>query len=107
LAKSPSAGFPIAIERAMVCGTTGSTAPASSRTRRTIGAHPAALAPKIRGAVPATSPAVVNSWNPLRSFVTSEPPAIGATTAVGSRHPSCSAISNAASSTLHRSSRAG
>jgi len=51
LAKSPSAGFPIAIERAMVCGTTGSTAPASSRTRRTIGAHPAAWAPKIRGAV--------------------------------------------------------
>ena len=35
----------------------------------------------------------MNSPNPLRSLVSSEPPAIGATTALGKRQPSCSAIS--------------
>src|SRR5256885_7962054 len=42
---------------------------------------------------PRTSPASRNSPNPLRSFERREPPAIGATTAVGRRQPSCSAIS--------------
>ena len=60
-----------------------------------MGEQPAACAPYIRGPVPATSPACASSWKPLSSFVTSEPPAIGAMTASGNRQPSCSAISNA------------
>ena len=79
----------------MVRGTTGVIASALSRTNCTMGAQPAAWAPKMRGAPPLTSPAALNSRNPLRSFVTREPPAIGAITAVGSRQPSCSAISKA------------
>ena len=45
LANSPSAGFPMAIERAMVFGTTGTMASAPSRTSRTIGAQPSAWVP--------------------------------------------------------------
>lgn len=54
-AKGPSAGFPIAIERAIVFGISGTIFAPPRSTSRTI----------------------------------------GATTAVGSRHPSCSTISNA------------
>src|SRR5881628_1735878 len=94
-ANTPSAGLPIARERQMVWGTSGSSASPPRSTRRTIGAHPAACAPYSRGSLPRTSPASRNSPNPFRSFERSEPPAIGATTAVGRRQPSCSAISYA------------
>ena len=94
-ANMPSAGLPIAIESAMVFGISGTMRSSPRSTSRTIGAHPSAWAPNSRGGSPVTSPASRNSPNPLCSLVTSDPPAIGATTALGSRHPSCSAISNA------------
>ena len=94
-ANVPSAGFPIAIERAMVFGISGTMWSSPRSRRRTIGAHPAACAPYKRGGAPDANSAESTSPNPLRSLVTTEPPAIGAMTAVGNRHPSCSAISNA------------
>src|SRR5438093_7622251 len=94
-ANTPSVGLPIARERQMVWGTSGSSTSPPRSTRRTIGAHPAACAPYSRGSLPRTSPASRNSPNPLHSFERSEPPAMGGTTAVGSRQPSCSAISYA------------
>src|SRR5256885_1884901 len=79
----------------MVLGPWGWIASLPRPTSRRRGAHPAACVPYSRGGRPATSPASRNSPNPFRSFESSEPPAIGATTAVGSRQPSCSAISYA------------
>ena len=81
---------------AIVFGTSGRiTISSPGRSARTIGAHPSACAPKSLGSGSLTMPAAMSSLNPFASFVTSDPPAIGATTAVGSRQPSCSAISNA------------
>ena len=76
-------------------GISGTSVESPRSQSRTIGAHPDACVPYTRGVVPSTSPASTNSLNPLPSFVTSEPPAIGATIALGSRQPSCSTISYA------------
>ena len=92
-AKRPSAGFPMARDRAMVRGTTGSTRSPPRATRSTMGEQPAAWAPKIRGRGPSASPAFASSAKPLSILVRSEPPAMGAMTAPGSRQPSCSTIS--------------
>ncbi len=67
-ARSPSAGLPIASERATVAGRTGRTAAPASKAVAT-GAHPAAWPPTSRGDVPSARPrssSSVNAWFELR-----------------------------------------
>ncbi len=93
-ARSPSAGLPIASERAIVAGRTGFTAAPSANEVAT-GAQPSAWPPTSRGTSPSASPSSSKSENPWWSFVKSDPDAIGQTTTSGARQPSCSAISYA------------
>ncbi len=59
------------------------------------GAQPAGWPPMWRVVGASMRPTVASSSNPRRSFVYSDPDAMGATMASGARHPSCSAISKA------------
>ena len=93
-ASSPSAGLPIASERAIVAGRTGRTRPPSWKAVAT-GAQPSAWPPTSRGGAPSTSPSSCSSAKPWCTFENIAPEAIGATTASGVRQPSCSAISKA------------
>ena len=74
---------------------TGFTWSRFSSTMSTIGAHPAAWEPWMRGlrAGALTRPSFSSSPNALPILVTSEPPAIGTTMCAGSFQPSCSATS--------------
>ena len=93
-ASSPSAGLPIASDRASVFGRIGLTFSPVANASAT-GAQPSAWPPYSRGSRPSTSPTLASWEKPCRSFVKSEPEAIGQATASGSSQPSCSAISNA------------
>src|SRR2546429_375790 len=94
IAASPSAGLPIASERAIVSGRTGFTGRSSANAAAT-GEQPTAWPPTSRGAAPLTSPSSRKSRNPRATFECNEPDAIGQTTTSGSSHPSCSATSYA------------
>ena len=89
---SPSAGLPIASERAIVFGRTGFTFSPLWNAVAT-GEQPSACPPKSRGVVPSTSPSSSSSPKPWCTFENIAPEAIGAMTASGSSQPSCSAIS--------------
>ncbi len=93
-ARSPSAGLPIASERAIVFGRTGFTFAPSANAVAT-GEQPSAWPPIRRGVVPSTSPSSSSSLKPWCTFENIAPDAIGAITASGSSQPSCSAISKA------------
>ncbi len=93
-ARSPSAGLPIASDRAIVFGRTGRTF-ASAWNAVATGLQPSAWPPNSRGVVPSTSPSSRSSAKPWCTFVNIAPDAIGAITASGNVQPSCSAISNA------------
>src|SRR5439155_3265061 len=93
-ARSPSAGAPIASDRAIVAGRTGVTARSSAKASAT-GAQPAAWPPMMRGRDPSTRPRRSSCPKPCQSFVRSDPEATGEMTASGSSQPSCSATSKA------------
>ena len=91
-ASSPSAGLPIASDRAIVLGRTGATFVPSANASAT-GEQPSACAPINRGCAPSTRPSSRSSLKPWCTFENIAPDAIGATTASGNVQPSCSAIS--------------
>src|SRR5712664_2013072 len=93
MAKGPSAGLPMASERAMVLGFCGSKRARLRLTPSEMGEQPVACAPKNFTGLASTQPSVTSSRNALAILVMSEPPAMGTTTLSGSRQPSCSAIS--------------
>src|SRR6202011_5160467 len=93
IAYGPSAGLPMASERAMVLGFCGSKRASPRFTALEIGEHPVACAPKNFPDFSSTQPSVTSSRNPLAILPISEPPAMGTTTLSGSLQPSCSAIS--------------
>ena len=93
-AKSPSAGLPIASERAIEFGRTGVTV-VRSRNAVATGWQPAAWPPTSAGPTPSTRPRARSSANPCPTLWKSAPEAIGATTTSGVRQSSCSAISYA------------
>src|SRR6266478_5152198 len=93
MAKGPSAGLPMARERAIVLGFCGSKRARLRFTPSEIGEQPVACAPKNFTGFASTQPSITNSRNAFAIFVMSEPPAIGTTTLSGSAQPSCSAIS--------------
>src|SRR5919107_383966 len=92
-AYGPSAGLPIASERAIVDGFTGLTVSQPFSYAVAIGEQPVAWAPYTFHGEPSTSPSLVSSPKALSTLVSSEPDAIGMTTCSGSRQPSCSATS--------------
>ena len=92
-AAGPSAGLPIARERAMVLGRCGRMSSVPSLTAVEMGEQPLACAPKKRTGLLSTRPSSISSLNAFRILRISEPPAMGQTTLSGSRQPSCSAIS--------------
>jgi len=89
----PSAGLPIASERAMVSGRTGRTTSTPASNAAATGEQPVACAPNTLYGVGSTSPSLPNSVKPLSTLVSCEPEATGTTTCSGSRHPSCSVTS--------------
>jgi len=89
----PSAGLPMASERAMVSGRTGCTTSWPSSNALATGEQPVAWAPNTRYGVGATSPRVPSSVKPLSTLVSCDPEATGTTICSGSRQPSCSATS--------------
>jgi hypothetical protein len=93
-ANMPSAGFPIASERAIVWGFTGCTSSAPSRKAWATGLQPSAWAPLTRYRCSSTAPTAISSLKARWIFVSRAPDAIGTTTWSGSRQPSCSATSN-------------
>src|SRR5581483_2705979 len=94
IARSPSAGLPIAIDDAIERGRTGITARSSANAVAT-GAQPAACAPNRRGRSPVLSPRRSSCWKPCQIFVNIAPEPIGTNTASGVSQPSCSQISKA------------
>ena len=93
MAKGPSAGLPMASERAIVLGFCGSKRERLRFTPSEMGEQPVACAPKNFTGLASTQPRVTNSRNAFAILVISEPPAMGTTTLSGSVQPSCSAIS--------------
>ena len=91
----PSAGLPIASERAIVFGRCGVMTSAPSLKAVATGEQPVACAPNKIGAGPSTRPSSMNSLKPLATLVSWLPEATGTTTCAGSFHPSCSVISKA------------
>ena len=94
IARSPSAGLPIASDLAIEFGRTGETRRSSQNADAT-GEQPSAWPPYRRGRRSSISPSRPNCSNPCQSLLNIAPEAIGATTAVGTSQPSCSTISNA------------
>jgi len=93
-AYGPSAGFPIASDRAIVSGCfTGRMCSRPAATASAIGPQPAACAPLNAGSSPSTRPRSSHWRNPFPTLVNSEPEAIGQTTRSGSDQPSCSTVS--------------
>src|SRR6266850_665317 len=92
-AKGPSAGLPMASDRAMVLGFCGLKRARLRFTASEIGEQPVACAPKNFTGLASTHPRVTSSRNAFAILVMSEPPAMGTTTLSGSVQPSCSAIS--------------
>ncbi len=91
-AKSPSAGLPIASERAIESGRTGVTG-VPSRNAVATGSQPSAWPPTWRGAGPSSRPSARSSAKPWPTLWKRAPEAIGIATTSGARHPSCSASS--------------
>ena len=79
-AKYPSAGEPIARERAIVSGFTGVTSSAPSWNACATGRQPSGCAPLTRYAFSSTAPIATSSWNARWIFVSRAPLAIGTTT---------------------------
>ena len=80
IANMPSAGEPIASERAIVSGFIGATVSAPSWNACATGRQPSGWAPETRYGLPSTAPIAVSSWNARCTFVRSAPLAIGTTT---------------------------
>lgn len=91
----PSAGLPMASERAMVSGLTGCTTSWPFLNAAETGEQPVACAPNTLYGVASTSPTSPSSRKPLSTLVSCEPEATGTTICGGIRQPSCSATSNA------------
>ena len=94
IARSPSAGFPIAIEVTIDAGRTGETRRSSANAEAT-GEQPSAWPPKSFGCSPEMSPSRSNCWKPCQTFVNIAPGADRHHDRAGVSQPSCSLSSNA------------
>src|SRR5713101_4517142 len=74
MANGPSAGLPMARERAIVFGFCGSKRARPRLTADEMGEQPVACAPKKRTGFSSTQPSAISSRNALAIFVISEPP---------------------------------
>src|ERR1700691_6644289 len=88
-AYGPSAGLPIASERAIVFGRCGAISLLYCLIAVEMGEHPEACAPKNFTGFGSTSPSRISSSNAFLILVINDPPAIGTTTLSGKHQPSC------------------